>query len=280
MRKLVTAWRSLARKPEEGFPGRPPEGTALAVIGDVHGYAGLFDRMIDRIDERFKALSPNRSVIVQVGDLIDRGPDSAGCLDLAARQSERTDREFVTLMGNHEVFLKACLRSNDECARYAPDWLTFGGRETVDSLLAPVACPPLSEVLNEPGKFRAALLEALEGRRLAVIDGMNSHHREGSILVTHAGVTEGMPVEETLALPWHDMSAEHWAWTRMPSRVTLPFEGEDCAFVHGHSIHNIAEPIDARFPVDTGVYKTGRLSAVLFFGDEFEVLEVSQDLGR
>lgn len=245
------------------------------MIGDVHGYSKQFQDILARIDQRFCELAPDRRVTVQVGDLIDRGPDSAGCLDIAGQQAARSDVEFITLLGNHEAFLKLCLRSDKDCRQHVADWLLFGGRETVDSLFTDQPCPPLSEVMNDPARFRRELVEAVSGSRQALLADMRSHHREGTILISHAGFPIHLPVEDVLEFPWDDMSADHWAWTREPSEMTVPFEGEDCAIVHGHSIHRVAQPVGARFPIDTGVYKTGRLSAVLFYEDWFEVLDTT-----
>lgn len=278
MRKFLAAVSSLTRKKDQPFPGRPSDGTALAVIGDVHGYADHFARMMDAIDERCAELSPDRSVVVQVGDLIDRGPDSARCLDIAAEQKARGDIDFTVLMGNHEVFLKTCLNSDDDCIKYAPDWLTFGGRETMDSLMLDGPCPPLSAVVDNPGLFRMEMRAGLEGKRRALIDDLDIYHLDGSVLIAHAGFTGNIPVDQAIELPWDGVSADHWAWTRTPSMEPVEFQGMQCGIVHGHSIHAEARPIGARFPVDTGVYRTGRLSAVIFFGDEFEVVEITGDV--
>ena len=60
--------------------------------------------------------------MVLLGDLIDRGPDSAGVIALArAWQSRRTVR---ALMGNHEEMLLDAFE-NEEVLRH---FLRFGGR--------------------------------------------------------------------------------------------------------------------------------------------------------
>jgi hypothetical protein len=42
------------------------------------------------------------TVVIQVGDLIDRGPDSAGVLALVQQRLERSPRRWIQLIGNHE----------------------------------------------------------------------------------------------------------------------------------------------------------------------------------
>jgi hypothetical protein len=69
--------------------------TKIMLVGDVGGCAA----------ELAAALPPDDhsdTVVVQVGDLIDRGPDSPGVLALVGRRLDATPRTWVQLIGNHE----------------------------------------------------------------------------------------------------------------------------------------------------------------------------------
>ena len=57
----------------------PPRGARVAVIGDVGGHLAELRRELVRLgaDEETGEL-PDDLTIVQVGDLVHRGPDSAG----------------------------------------------------------------------------------------------------------------------------------------------------------------------------------------------------------
>ena len=66
-----------------------PPGQALRVVGDVHGDARAFAFAAET--DRF---------VVQLGDLTDSGPDSAGTLEIALRLVE--ERRGVFLLGNHD----------------------------------------------------------------------------------------------------------------------------------------------------------------------------------
>ena len=66
-----------------------PPGLKLRVVGDVHGDARAFAFAADT--DRF---------IVQLGDLTDSGPDSAGALEMALRLVE--EGRGVFLLGNHD----------------------------------------------------------------------------------------------------------------------------------------------------------------------------------
>tara|TARA_B100000035_G_scaffold268750_1_gene242315 strand:- start:150 stop:803 length:654 start_codon:yes stop_codon:yes gene_type:complete len=59
-------------------------------IGDVHGCAREFEKLLKII----KPQSGDR--IIQIGDLINKGPDSANCIAIAKAN------QIETLMGNHE----------------------------------------------------------------------------------------------------------------------------------------------------------------------------------
>lgn len=69
---------------------------ALYVVGDIQGCLGSLDRLLRRI--RFR---PGRDRLWLVGDLVNRGPDSAGVL----RRARELNAEVV--LGNHDLHLLA-----------------------------------------------------------------------------------------------------------------------------------------------------------------------------
>jgi hypothetical protein len=81
--------------------------------------SGLFD-------EKYAWMGPDDAQLVQLGDLIDRGPKPRACvermMDLCARYPDRVR----VLAGNHEKML---LSEDREMER---SWLLNGGRQTVD----------------------------------------------------------------------------------------------------------------------------------------------------
>jgi len=119
-------------------PRRIPDGAALRVVGDVHGDAKGFAYAV--ATDRF---------VVQLGDLIDQGPDSAAVLRAMFALID-ADRGLF-LLGNHEFKLArvlaghaaradatvaATLRQLDQALRdrvlaevaRAPAWLRYGDR--------------------------------------------------------------------------------------------------------------------------------------------------------
>lgn len=66
-----------------------------AVIGDIHGSADLLARLLDQLGDRD---------IISAGDLVDRGPDSRGVLDLLI------ERGAHGVFGNHDCWFLEWVR--------------------------------------------------------------------------------------------------------------------------------------------------------------------------
>ncbi|MEV6302087.1 metallophosphoesterase [Actinoplanes sp. NPDC051861] len=67
----------------------------IVVVGDVGGCSAELERLRPFVDD------PG-SVVVQVGDLVDRGPDTVGVLAFVRERLESDPRRWVQLLGNHE----------------------------------------------------------------------------------------------------------------------------------------------------------------------------------
>src|SRR3546814_19164862 len=95
---------SLFRKraaPEPAPPRTVPAGRRVYAVGDIHGRLDLLDDLIARIDADDAARDAGRTDWVFLGDLVDRGPDSAGVIERVIRLSN--ERPHVRMLaGNHE----------------------------------------------------------------------------------------------------------------------------------------------------------------------------------
>src|SRR5262252_8786732 len=72
------------------------------IVGDVHGCAGELATLLDRIG----FTSGDR--LIFVGDLVARGPDSLGVLDIARRTGA------IIVRGNHEQKLLSWRRARED----------------------------------------------------------------------------------------------------------------------------------------------------------------------
>src|SRR4051794_2217117 len=108
---------------------RGKEGARAYAVGDIHGRLDLLEEMIARIEADIAARPRRRTFIVFLGDLIDRGPASAGVIERLRTYRPRFARP-VFLAGNHEEVLLTILGGD---ASILPNWLRFGGAECIAS---------------------------------------------------------------------------------------------------------------------------------------------------
>jgi hypothetical protein len=93
----------------------------LAVIGDIHGEIQALDALLDRLK---RDPETQDRLLVFIGDLCDRGPDSVGVI---RRVRELVDQgRALAILGNHEINLLA----ND--AKDGSGWF-FDSREASDT---------------------------------------------------------------------------------------------------------------------------------------------------
>jgi protein phosphatase len=111
-------------------PGALSPGTAIRVVGDVHGDSNAF--AYAAATDRF---------VVQLGDLTDYGPDSAGTLRIMFDLIDRGRGMF--LLGNHDLKLARVLSGQ---ARMEPVV-----RATIEQLDQPLRDRVLEEVARAPG---------------------------------------------------------------------------------------------------------------------------------
>ena len=75
----------------------------VAVIGDIGGHREELQRELLRLGATEDGRLPDDLLVVQVGDLIHRGPDSDGVIRLVDRYLAEQPRRWIQLIGNHEV---------------------------------------------------------------------------------------------------------------------------------------------------------------------------------
>lgn len=160
---------------------RVPRGQRVYAVGDVHGRLDLFEALREAIERDIAAAPGIRSTVVLLGDLIDRGPDSAGVVAAARAWSEA--RPLHILLGNHEeMFLKSF---ND--AEVLRHFLRRGGRETLLSYgiskkkYAAATLPELQKLANK---------QVPQADR-TFIAGFEAMVAVGDFVFVHAGIAPG-----------------------------------------------------------------------------------------
>ncbi|GAB3296789.1 metallophosphoesterase family protein [Hymenobacter tenuis] len=92
----------------------------LFVIGDVHGCYHTFRELLSH-------WRPQEELLVQTGDLVDRGRFAPECVQLAIELEAAYPQRTVFLLGNHEYEM----RKHFAASGPNPAWLRWGGRTTV-----------------------------------------------------------------------------------------------------------------------------------------------------
>ena len=232
----------------------------MYAIGDIHGRLDLFRALADAIEQNDKDRGQAETQIIVLGDLIDRGPDSAGVLE--AVRSWQAQRTVHVLAGNHEEMF---LQSIDDIETFR-HFLRFGGDETVLSY-------PVDKLAFE----QADLEEAHEMMRTAIpeadvefIRGFEHYREIGDYLFVHAGIRPGEPVMEQRIEDLH--------WIRGPFLEHLDDFGH--IVVHGHSIREKPEIRRNRIGIDTGAFMSGRLTALGLEGPERWLIVTEQREGE
>jgi serine/threonine protein phosphatase 1 len=229
-------------------PPRVPPGQRVYAVGDIHGRADLLAALIDAIEADDAARRVAATTIVLLGDLIDRGPDSAVVLALA--QEWQRNRRLRVLCGNHEEMLLESLVDLDTLRNF----LRYGGRETVLSFGI------------DADKYDAATyeeLQALMANRIpeaviAFIRSFEEQVRIGDYLFVHAGIRPGIACEL--------QQRSDLLWIREPF---LSYAGDlGLTVVHGHTICERPDMQSHRIGIDTGAYLTGNLTAIGLEGSE------------
>jgi serine/threonine protein phosphatase 1 len=229
------------------------EGQTIYAVGDIHGRLDLLQVLLAQIEaDAASSTACGKSLLIFVGDYIDRGPASKGVIDRIIDTRRSRTFEVRCLMGNHERTLLDFL--ND--AAIGPIWATHGGIETLVDY--GVSAPPIGAGSDAWAKARGAFEAQLPRRHLEFLSSLKSYTVCGDFLFVHAGVRHGVPLGE---------QTERDLLTIRQDFLTkkTPFEK---VVVHGHTPVEAAYSGPHRINIDTGAYATGVLTAVRLLGDQ------------
>lgn len=233
-----------------------PASRAYA-IGDVHGCLDLLKELLATIEEDNRSRSPAKTFVVLLGDLVDRGPDTCGVLDLLSNYAPDFARP-VFLMGNHEEFFLSVLDGDVDTVG---NWLTYGGRELAASY-------GISDgwLLNaSPQAVVQELYQRVPSAHRDFVRSFGDSFRFGDYLFVHAGIRPGVAIE--------DQRAKDMRWIREAFLDDNTDHG--LIVVHGHTIVDEPEVRTNRIGIDTGAYAGGPLTALAIEGPERWFLSTS-----
>ena len=221
-----------------------PEGYRAYAVGDVHGRLDLLDQLLARIEADIGARPRARNVIVFLGDLIDRGPQSAEVVE-RLRTWQPRDATTIFLCGNHEEVLLRVLAGE---ATILSDWLKFGGAQCLASYGLD------AEELGDQHESiaLAAVKQAVPVEHQVFLTSFADTFRFGDYLLVHAGIRPGLVVGA--------QKKKDLRWIRDPFLEDTRDHG--FVVVHGHTISETVDERTNRIGIDTGAYRSGVLTAM------------------
>jgi serine/threonine protein phosphatase 1 len=245
--------------PAAGNSFAVPQGQRVYAIGDIHGRDDLFAELIDLIRADNSARGPALVTLILLGDLVDRGPNSAQVVERAIRlRDEFSDTRL--LIGNHEECFLAALTGDVRRLRY---FMRIGGDATVASYWT-------GETSLDAATFEevAEQLPAMVPQAHVDFLGAGEDVIEiGDYIFVHAGIRPGIPIEK--------QSLGDLRWIR---EEFLDDERDHGAIVvHGHTIYDDINEWPNRIGIDTGAYKSGVLTAIVLEGQERKYLKTSDE---
>ncbi|HSO37466.1 MAG TPA: metallophosphoesterase family protein [Labilithrix sp.] len=206
----------------------PPEADTKSVfaIGDVHGCAEELRALIQKLPLR------RDSLVVFLGDYIDRGPDSRGVVDTILELKQYC--RVICLLGNHELMLREFLDGSDP--RRVARFIYNGGSAT------------LASYADHDGVF------VMPQDHREFYDELLYHHVEGDHVFVHAGLPANV---EEIDIAVH---GEEMVWMR--HRPGSPEPNFSKIVVHGHSAIESIDIQPRRINLDTACVYGRRLTAL------------------
>lgn len=219
------------------MPSPPPTRAVTCIaIGDVHGQLFKLMSLLEECRIEYADANPH---FIFLGDLIDRGPDSASVIEIVrSMQLERPDKVTV-LTGNHEDMLLEALHSEQAL----DDWLDNGGQQTLDSF-----------GVKSPSDLPADLLGWLAA--------LPTHYDDGLRFFVHAGVRPGIPLDR--------QERRDLLWIREPFLTSEIDHGR--LVIHGHTptANGMPDIRTNRINLDTGAGWGRKLTAAFFRDNQLQ----------
>jgi serine/threonine protein phosphatase 1 len=250
LRKLdmVEMINRLLRPMQTGRLPAVPAGKRIYAIGDIHGRLDLFASLVQAIEKDDKQRGASDTTVILLGDLVDRGSNSARVVGAARAWAKARKVRFIS--GNHEeMFLLSFYKVGA-----LKSLLQFGGDQTLVSygistqIQESVSIEELQQILHSavPKEDREFLSKF---ETLITI---------GDYLFVHAGIRPRTPLAE--------QAGYDCRWIREPF---LSHPGDfGYTVVHGHTVTDDVEIRSNRIGIDTGAFKSGKLTALCLEGTD------------
>lgn len=219
------------------------------VIGDIHGQIDLLIAAHELIvqDSQKYGFSP----VVHVGDIVDRGPETASTIEYLRLGIEQGE-DWIVLKGNHDRMFYNFMQTGDitdPCLTPSLNWLNprLGGGSTLASYGVETDAGLPTKALHDQA------LELVPKEHITFLSTRPSWLRMEDVIFVHAGIRPMVPMNE--------QSENDLLWIRNGFLdYTKPHEA---LIVHGHTAVKVPTHYGNRVNIDTGVAYGGRLSVIV-----------------
>lgn len=220
-------------------------------IGDIHGDLDQLLAVHNSIEADITAHSAVDPIIIHIGDLVDRRPNSKGVIDYLI-QGTTQGKPWIVLRGNHDRMFAKFLRdphTPDPILRPDLTWLhpRLGGRETLLSYGVTYNDDKSLEQLHTEA------IAAVPPNHLEYLEGLPNIWQNETHFFCHAGVKPGVPLDQQIE--------DDLIWVRTPFHVWA--EPYAKVIVHGHTPIDKVTHYGNRINIDTGAAYAKQLSAIV-----------------
>ena len=243
------------------------KGQRICAIGDVHGNDQHMAALLDKFEARNAQFE--KTTLLLLGDLNDRGTGNMACFDLAISATKRFD-EVITLQGNHEAILRIVIEQD------RPEMDEKWHRLWAPELIKELGLQDLN--FAEKAKFKTKLEKAIGKKRMKYLRQLSSHHHVGNLLFVHAGTNPNISLKAHFAQAWDKSFGDHWCWIReVFLENPVNFKGhKGLTVVHGHTplqrvpyqksddLFAAHQWLDGKLNLDGGSYASGCVTGAEF----------------
>ncbi|MGB0661704.1 MAG: metallophosphoesterase [Mangrovicoccus sp.] len=235
-------------------PDPPEPARPMIAIGDIHGRLDLLDRLLDQIADFTAAENLTDFDLVCLGDMIDRGPSSAGVIERLSALETQTAFQFICLKGNHEAMALDACAAGGSLLRH---WMRCGGEAMLNSFcLSPEdvdKSPYLYPFSEQTPENLRLLYQALDW-----IAERPSHWKSGSLVAVHAGLNP--------ARPWDQQNEHEFLWGHKNFRRSAWID--PYWVVYGHIVTQSPAIKNRTIGIDTGAYASDILTSAVIIPQE------------
>jgi serine/threonine protein phosphatase 1 len=223
-------------------------------IGDIHGHLDKLRAAHDLIEADRARHGERGSMVVHIGDLVDRGPDSRGVIDFLIAGLD-ADAPWIALLGNHDRMFAGFLSDpnhHDNGLRQDLGWLDprLGGQATLKSYRIK------GTERTSPKDLHGAVRKKVPARHEAFLHRLQPWFLNGEALFVHAGIRPGIGL--------HEQTEDDLVWIRAPFLNDTRDHG--ALVVHGHTPVEEPTHYGNRLNIDTGAAYGGSLVPVVIEG--------------